>query len=182
MNWCSTDFMLARLTPSSTTSPSSWWKHRRVRHVGVAAIDAARRNHAQRRLVAHHGADLHGRRVRAQQPPAREVERVVHRARRVIRRDIERLEVVPVVLDLGTAFDGETGTAEQLLDTASRARQRMQRAVALAAPRLCHVDAGCREFALESDALELGPSGLGERDQLVVYGVHARTRALALVG
>ena len=149
-------------------------EHRRVRHVGVAAIDAARRNHAQRRLVAHHGADLHGRRVRAQQPPVREVERVVHRARRMIRRDIERLEVVPVVLDLGTALDGEAGAAEQLLDTASCARQRMQRAVALAAPRLRHVDAGCRELALERDALELGASRLGERDQLVVY---ARSRA-----
>ena len=43
-------------------------EHRRVRQVEiVAAIDAARRDQPDRRLVRFHVADLHARRVRAQQ-------------------------------------------------------------------------------------------------------------------
>src|SRR3546814_6350728 len=73
--------------------------------VGVAAIDLAQRDHAQRRLAAGgeqvlHVAHLHAGRVCAQQASIAEVEGVVHRARRVVRREVQRLEVVPVVLDL----------------------------------------------------------------------------------
>jgi hypothetical protein len=94
--------------PLSITSPFDLVEHRRVRGVAVLTEDAARRDDAdRRRLLRHHGADLHRRGVRAQQHRAarrrvREIEGVVHRARRMAFGDVERGEVVPVVLDLGT--------------------------------------------------------------------------------
>src|SRR5690606_40326596 len=55
--------------------------------------------------------NLHGRRVRAQQPPRMQIERVVHGARRMVVRNVERGEVVKVVLDLGARLDVEAGAA-----------------------------------------------------------------------
>ena len=89
-------------------------EHRRVRHVGVAAIDAARHDHAQRRLLAQHGAHLHRRGVRAQQRGRRGNRRCRASPAPDGWRDVERLEVVPVVLDLGAVLDREArarGTA-----------------------------------------------------------------------
>src|SRR5688572_19962942 len=64
-------------------------EHRRVGLVAVAAIHLAGRDHAQRRLLAGgdqilHVADLHAGGVGAQQAAVRKVERVVHRARRMV--------------------------------------------------------------------------------------------------
>ena len=70
----------------------------------VAAIGYARRDDLHRGLLQQHGADLHRRGVGAEQrvpPRARHVERVGVIAGRVIGRDRQRLEVVPVGLDLG---------------------------------------------------------------------------------
>ena len=92
----------------------------------VAAIDRADRDQADRRIVLLHVPDLHRRGVRAQQgqaaaaracrrrtrPPrcavggrqrgaARKIQRVLHVARRMLRRHVERFEVVVVVLDFG---------------------------------------------------------------------------------
>ena len=58
--------------------------------------------------------DLHGRRMRAQQAAVAEIERVVHRPRRMVRREVQRLEVVPVVLDLGPVGDFEAAAAEDV--------------------------------------------------------------------
>ena len=80
-------------------------------------------------------ADLHRRGVRAQQPPVGEVEGVVHRPRRMIGGNVERLEVVEVVLDLRARGDIEAGTAEQRLDPQTRPGDRVQAAALLAAPR-----------------------------------------------
>ena len=73
-----------------------------------------------------HGADLHRRGVRAQQPPVGEIESVVHRPRRMIGRDVQRLEVVEVVLDFRTRGDLEAGAPEERLDAQARLRDRMQ--------------------------------------------------------
>ena len=94
--------------------PFDLLKHRRVRQVEiVAAVDLAGHDDAHRRLVALHVADLHRRGVRAQQRrrtadgPATspdEIERVLHVARRMLGRHVERFEVVVVVFDFG-AFE-----------------------------------------------------------------------------
>ena len=76
--------------------------------------------------VGEHGADLHRGGVRAQQAPVGEVERVVHRPRRMIGGDVERFEVVEVVLDLRTRGHLEAGAPEQGLDAQARPGHRMQ--------------------------------------------------------
>src|SRR5215813_12640589 len=82
-------------------------EHRRVGLVGVDAIGAARDDNADRRLLAHHGADLHRGGVGAQQKTGTiglrmEEERVVHLAGRMALRDVELGEVEVVGLDVGT--------------------------------------------------------------------------------
>ena len=97
-------------------------EHRRMRLVRVAAIDLARRDHADRRLAALHRTDLHRRGMRAQQAAIAEIEGVVHRARRMVRREIQRLEVVPVVLDLRTVGARNPGAED---DRAMRSSARV---------------------------------------------------------
>src|SRR5215470_6820827 len=46
--------------------PLDLMEHRRVGLVAVAAVDAARRDDAERRLLLQHGADLHGARMRSE--------------------------------------------------------------------------------------------------------------------
>ena len=103
------------------------FERRGVRRIErVAAIDHARHDHANRRLGCVHDADLHRRRMRAQQQAPGtlllgrgrhvEVEGVVQVHRRVIGGEVEREEVVPVGLDLGTQGDGEAQGAEDLRD------------------------------------------------------------------
>jgi hypothetical protein len=77
----------------------------------------------------------------------------------VVRRNVQSLEVVEVVLDLRTLGNLEAGTPEQRLDAQPRARERMQAAAPLAAPRQRDVDAATRKFALDRRALELGVPG-----------------------
>ena len=99
-----------------------------MRRVAVDAVDAARRDDLDRRRVRFHVAHLDRRRVRAQHHAALDVERVLHRARRMVLRRVERGEVVEVVLDLGAVGDVEAERAEERLDALQRARDRMQRA------------------------------------------------------
>ena len=83
-------------------------------------------------------AHLHRAGVRAQVQPAAlgvlhvDVERVLHRARRVVLRVVQRGEAVPVGLDLGAVGDVEAHRAEDRLDALHRARHRVQAAHAAA--------------------------------------------------
>jgi hypothetical protein len=91
-------------------------EHRRVGLVVVGAVDAARADDPHGRLADPlHRPDLHGRGVGpeedgpgldavAQRGLVR-VERVLHVARGVVGRDVQRFEVVPVELDLRPARD-----------------------------------------------------------------------------
>ncbi len=102
-------------------------EHRRVRQVEiVAAIHLARHDDPHRRLVGFHVADLHRRGVRAQQRGrtsfalhcARQIERVLHVARRVFGRHVERFEVVIVVFDFGSLEHLVPETREDRFDLA----------------------------------------------------------------
>ena len=94
-------------------------EHRRVGGVGILAEGAARRDDADRRLLAHHGADLHRRCVGAQHLALARLgvrlqeEGVVHFPRRVFGREVQGGEVVEVVLDVGTFGHGEAHLGEQ---------------------------------------------------------------------
>ena len=126
-------------------------EHRRVRDIRVAPVHGARRDHADRHALQLHRPDLHRRGMGPQQLAVAEIEGVVHRARRVVGGDVERLEVVEVVLDLGPLGHAESGAAEDRLDPQPRARDRMQPAGRLAAARQGDVD-GAGATARESSA------------------------------
>ena len=91
-------------------------EHGRVRHIRIDAIDAARRDHRQRRLLRAHAANLHGRGMRAQQPPVRKIKRVVHGARRMILRNVQRFEIMEVILDFRPRGHLKSGLREDPLD------------------------------------------------------------------
>ena len=105
-------------------------EHRRVRGVGVDPVRATRGNHLDGRLVHPGIPDLHRARVGPQEQSAFDVESVVHRARRVVLRLVQRREVVPVGLDLGAVGHVETDGGKDLLDALPRPGNRMD-----AAPR-----------------------------------------------
>ena len=96
-------------------------EHRRVGLVRVAAIDAAGRDDAKWRLLLKHGADLHRARMGAEYRPRAvrplgEIEGVVILPRGMLRRNVERGEIVEVGLDVGAFGDGETHIGEDLGD------------------------------------------------------------------
>ena len=96
--------------------------------VAVAAEHLARADdpHVGRVRVLQHVVDLRGRGVGAQEeaPAALEVERVLHVAGRVVRRHVEGLEVVVVVLHLGAVVHlvahGHEDVLELLADDGQR--------------------------------------------------------------
>jgi hypothetical protein len=95
--------------------------------------------------------------VGAQQRAVVEVERVVHGPRRMVRGNVERLEVVVVVLDLGPRHDRVTGAGEDLFDAQHRLGDRVQPAAALASPRQSDVDALGRQRLGELGRREAPP-------------------------
>ena len=123
----------------STARHSIWWNDRRVAGVErLVAVRAPGCDHVDRRRLRLHRADLHRRRVRAQHHllvgAERDVDRVLHRAGRVRGRDVQRLEVVPVVLDLGALGDPVPEPDEDVLELAADLRDEVQVAAAPAVP------------------------------------------------
>ena len=118
------------VVPSSTIRPSTWKNSVAVRGVDrLVAEAAAGQDRPDRRRRRAHDVDLAGRRVRPQQPALDvEVERVPQVARRVVRRDVEHLEVGEVVLDLRALVDDEPELAEDLGDLAHRLDARVEAA------------------------------------------------------
>ncbi len=119
-------------------------EHRRVGLVPVAAIDAARRDDADRRLAFQHGADLHRRSVRAQDfAQAGRVrlheEGVLGVAGRVTFRKVQRGEVVEIVLDIRTFSDGKAHISEDHRQLFHHLGDRVQRALRLRPHRQGHI-------------------------------------------
>ena len=87
--------------PAVDREPFELVEDREVRRVDrVAPVDAAERDHVDRRLALLHDVDLRGRGLGAQQRVAVEEEGVARRARRVPFRERELVEVVLDRLDL----------------------------------------------------------------------------------
>ena len=114
--------------------PLDLLEHRGMGEIGIASIHAADGDDPQRRRLYRHDADLHVRRVGAEQEPVVEVERVVHGPGRVMRGNVERFEVVEVVLDLGPLDDLEAEAPKERLDPLQRPGDRMQAPRPLSAP------------------------------------------------
>ena len=94
-------------------------------------VDPAGRDDLERRAALSQLPDLHGRRVRAEEKRrvrlAVQEERVLCVARRMLRRKVQGLEVVEVVLDLGAVRDRVAHPEEDLLDPPADDRDGMER-------------------------------------------------------
>ncbi len=162
-------------------------EHRRVGLVAVAAVDLAGGDHAQRRLVACfqqvvHVADLHARGMGAQQATVTEIEGVVHGARRVVRREVERLEVVPVVLDLRTVGQLIAQPPEDLGDAFQRPADRMQATAETVAARQADVDGFAGQARIQYRVFQYRLAGRQGIADGVADAVDGFTGALALFG
>src|SRR5207249_9527361 len=100
----------------------------RVRDVRVAAKHLAERNHPYGRAALLHRADLDGRSVGPEEEPALDVEGVLHVTRRMVRRNVEGLEIVEIGLYFGAALEGVPHLEENLLDEGAHLRDRVRRA------------------------------------------------------
>ena len=122
--------------PSSTASPSTWWNTGRcVASTASRAGRRARGRPRRRRRLRLHRPDLHRGGLGAEQQAGAgdvDVQGVLHRARGVVGGDVERLEVVPLVLDLGTLGHPVPHPREDLDDPVLDEAERMQRARARA--------------------------------------------------
>src|SRR6266536_638843 len=98
----------------------------------LVAKDAARHDHVDGRLPRLHGPDLHGRGVRSKQQLGvlGQVEEggVHHGARRVVGRDVQGIEVVPLGLHLRTLHHLVPHAGEDVDHFVLHDRQRVQRA------------------------------------------------------
>src|SRR5437660_910650 len=111
----------------------------------LVAVRAPGGDDVDGRFVRFHGPDLHRGGVGSQhhllvatQP---HVQRVLHGTRRMRRRDVERLEVVPVVLDLRPFGDAVSQPGEDVLKLALNLRDEMQMPSGTAVPAGGQVEA-----------------------------------------
>ena len=146
--------------PSSMTSPSTWW------NIGlcVASYSSVRKTRPGRddvdgRLPGEHRACLHGAGLGAQH----EVvlgrlgpEGVLHRARRVVGAEVERVEVEPLGLDERALGDLPAHRDEDVGDPLGEHRDRVPGSGDLAVPGKGDVDGLLDEHPLLGLDLELG--------------------------
>ena len=131
----------------------------------VGAEGAADRDDVDRQLALEQRADLHRRGVGAQQLPGafgRDVEGVLFAARRMVGREVQRVEVELLGLDLGPLGQFPAHRDEGVGDVLGQDRDRMPGAGRLPRRRQRHVDA----FGEQHRGVALGP----QRRQPFVVG------------
>ena len=101
----------------------------------IATIHLTWREHADRWRKLLQRADLHGRGVRTQQRVVAQVQRIVQFHGRMIRREVERTEVVPFGFRFRAERDREAELAEDLADLIDDQCHRMERALPFASRR-----------------------------------------------
>jgi hypothetical protein len=150
--------------------------------VGIAAIDLSGGDHAQRRLVRAHETHLHARGVGAQQAAVGKIEGVVHGPRRMVRREVQGLEVVVVVLDLRAIGELVAQAREDVGDALEGARDRVQVAQLATAAGQSHVNALGGQALCERRVLKHEPARCQCFGDSVLCAVHGFARQLALLG
>ncbi len=119
-------------------------KHGGVGDVRVPAVDLARGDDAHRGLADFHGADLHGGGVSPEQHLVAEIKGVLHVPGRVVRGQVEGLEVIPVQFHLGAFHRLKAQVEEDVADLGHDAVQRVEPAPGQAPPRQGDVHGGGR--------------------------------------
>ena len=160
-------------------------EHRRVGRVVIAAEGPPRHDDAQRRLLRLHRADLHGRGMGAQHQARavrawRQIERVVLLARGMVRRDVERGEIVEIVLDMRPLGDDETHLAEDRDDLVDGLADRMDRSRAAGQHRQGHIGQLAGEAIGQRGTPQPVAGFLERRGDRVPKGVQPRARLPAL--
>ena len=132
-------------------------KHGGVGDVRVPAVDLARGDDAHRGLALLHGTDLHRGGVGPEQHLVAEIKGVLHVPGRVVRRQVEGLEVIPVQFHLGAFHRLKAQVEEDVADLGHDAVQRVEPAPGQAPPR--QGDVGDGSFRLAGRSLQ-GAEGL----------------------
>ena len=141
-------------------------EHRRVGGIGIAAIGAPGCDDPDRRFGFFHRPDLDRGGMGAQDQTlarragAGQIERVVHLARGMFRRNIEGVEIVKIVFDIGAFGDGKAHLAEDRDAFVHRPADRMETALRNATDRQRDVDCLLRQTNVEPAILELGAARL----------------------
>ena len=117
----------------------------------VAPVDAAERDHVDRRRLRLHDADLGRRGLGAKEHVAVQEDRLPRRASRVVGGQVERVEVVAGRLDLAAVDDLVAQPEEDVLDLTTDLRDQVQ----VAARSRCARERDVRDL-LSQPAIELG--------------------------
>ena len=160
-------------------------EHGRVGLVPVAAIDAARRNDADRGVALEHGADLDRRRVRTQDFPHAlgirlHEEGVLGVARRVPFREVQGVEIVEVIFHVRTFRDGKAPVREDHGEFFHHLGDRVQRAGLFRTHGQRDVDGLRRQGRIERGSFQIGLAGLDGVVQPGLQPVQGRAHHLAL--
>src|SRR5215213_2205439 len=91
----------------------------------VTTKHTARRDHPDRHATTLHRVDLHGRCLRAKRKPIGGIERVLPRARRMVLRNVERIEVIEVLFDLAIVFNSVSERNEDIFEALAKQGYRM---------------------------------------------------------
>src|SRR5258706_6779516 len=127
-------------------------------------IDLSRHDRTHGRLHLLHDANLIRRGLRAQKDlPWRDPERILHVARGVIQRHIERLEVVVIRLDLRPLDDLASHAAEDAGDLAGGQRERVEVPTRSRPPRQRYVETLALQRRAALRQAELGAPRLEQR-------------------
>ena len=116
-----------------------------------------------------------------QQAAVAEVEGVVHGPCRMVRRKVQRLEVVPVVLDLGAIGQFIAEAAEDLGHALDGSADRMQAATRGVAARQGHVDGFIRQTGVQRHVIQRQLAHGQRFADGVARAVDRLARCLALV-
>ena len=110
-----------------------------------------------------------------------DVERILHRARRMVLRIVQRGEVVPVGLDLGTVGHIEADRAEDLLDALPGADHRMDTARRASPAGQRDIECFFGQARLQLRAGQLRAARVERRLELRLRGIDERAGGLAFL-
>ena len=158
-------------------------KHRRMGGVGIDAVNPTGRDDADGRVfLVEHIADLNRRSVRAQNIAVFHIKRILHGARGVVLRNIERLEIMEIVFDFGAVGHFKTDTVKQLHHALQGERHRMQAALSLAAPGQGHIQRLGSQLRLQLGCIERIAFDVIGRLKLIFALIDVRAYGFALFG
>ena len=122
-------FQVGEVDVGINNQPFHLMEHRGVSLIVIVTIYTARGDNTDRRLFFLHGADLHAGSLRTQQTRRVKPESVVVSARRMMARNVQRIEVMIVIFDFRTSRHGKAQLTKETFNPVNCTRYRMQTAV-----------------------------------------------------